>query len=109
MEHQVFFYMLTASFIWFLGYFHNGRLVRPKWKIPGKFFFYVSISCLLAHWYAHYSLLFIIGHPLIGLIFHTKICRENAINWWTCQPEERYLEIQERWAKGDFSKTKKED
>jgi len=97
-------YFLLSSFIWLLGYFHNGRLVRPKWKVPGKFLFYVGVSTLLAYFFQHYALIFIILHPLIGLYFHTKICREHNINWWTCQPEEKYLELQERWAKGDFGK-----
>jgi len=96
-------YFILAVVIWLAGYLHNGKLVRPKWKIPGKFIFYVGVSVALAHWWQHYALLFVIGHPLIGLVFHTKICRAHGINWFSCEPREKYLEVQERWAKGNFS------
>jgi hypothetical protein len=105
MESYQFFYLLLAIVIWIAGYFHTGRLVRPKWKIPGKFIFYITLSVILILWIEHYSLIFIIGHQSIGLIYHTKICYEHKINWWTCEPEEKYLEIQEKWAK-EFSQTK---
>ncbi len=98
-------YLAIAIFIWVTGYFHNGRFVRPKWKIPGKFIFYISISFFLVHWFEHWALIFIIGHPLIGLLFHVKVCRENNINWQTCEPVEKYLDLQNKWAKGDFRKS----
>lgn len=101
-------YVLIAILIWTVGYCHTGRFVRPKWKIPGKFIFYVSISFLLANWVGHWSFLFIIGHPLIGLLFHIKVCKANNIDWVTCHPQEKYLQLQEQWAKGDFSKSKKQ-
>lgn len=96
-------YLILALLIWFAGYFHNGKLVRPKWKVPGKLLFYVGVAFVLTHWWQHYALLFIIGHPLIGLVFHTKICSAHGINWFSCQPHEKYLEVQQKWAKGDFS------
>ena len=98
-------YLLIAACIWFVGYFHNGRFVRPKWKIPGKFIFYMGVSFALVHWFGHWGLLFIVGHPLIGLIFHVNVCRKNDINWVTCEPREKYLELEEKWAKGDFGKS----
>ncbi len=96
-------YLVVAVLVWLAGYFHNGRFVRPKWKIPGKFLFYVGLAFLMTHWYLHWALLFIIGHPLIGLLFHYKVCKKNQINWLTCQPRDKYLEIQEKWAKGKFN------
>lgn len=104
MSNTVLIYIGLAIIIWFLGYFHTGKFVRPKWKIPGKFFFYVIVSGLLAYWLGHWALIFIIGHPLIGLIFHIKVCKEHNINWLNCEPKEQYLALQEKWAKGDFSK-----
>lgn len=98
------FYLLLSILIWILGYFHNGKFVRPKWKIPGKFLFYVGVSVLCVYWFGHWGILFILGHPLIGLLFHLKVCRENEINWLTCEPKDKYLELQEKWAKGDFRK-----
>jgi len=26
----------------------------------------------------------------------------TLIIWWTCEPKEKYLELQEKWAKGEF-------
>lgn len=98
-------YFILSIIIWCIGYFHNGKFVRPKWKIPGKFIFYITISFLLIYWFNHYSLIFIIGHPLLGLIFHLKVCKTHDINWKTCEPTEKYIALQEKWAKGDFSKT----
>ena len=97
--------LLVAALLWFLGYFHSGRFVRPKWKIRGKFIFYMGISFALVHWFGYWGLLFIIGHPLIGLWFHFKVCKENNIDWITCEPRHKYLELQEKWASGDFGKS----
>lgn len=97
------YYTILAVMIWFIGFFHNGKFVRPKWKIPGKFIFYVGVSFLLTHWFNHYALFFIVGHPLIGFMFHLKICKKHDINWISCEPKEKYLALQEKWAKGDFS------
>jgi len=102
MEIFQYIYIALAVIIWFTGYFHTGRFVRPKWKIPGKFLFYIAVSFGLIWWLGHYSLIFIIGHQLIGLAFHWRICKQNSINWITCEPRERYLELQEKWAKGNF-------
>jgi len=97
-----FLYMLMAIGIWILGYIHTGKFVRPKWKRPGKFIFYVGVSFVLAIWVGHFSVLFIIGHPLIGLMFHIRACQKNSIDWLNCQPREEYLKLQEKWASGDF-------
>lgn len=97
-------YSVVAVIIWVAGYFHTARFVRPKWKIPGKFIFYVGISFALTHWVGHWSLIFILGQPLIGMIFHIKVCKENDIDWKTCEPRRKYLKLQEKWAKGDFTR-----
>jgi len=106
-DFQVY-YLIISIGIWLLGYVHTGKFVRPKWKIPGKFIFYVGVSFALVHWFGHWGVLFIIGHPLIGLLFHTKICKAHNINWFTCEPKEKYMELQEKWAKGDFTASKRE-
>jgi hypothetical protein len=97
-----YFYLLLALAIWVLGYFHTGKYVRPKWKIPGKLLFYLVLSGLLAHWVGHYALLFVIGHPLVGLLFHIKACKKHHINWKDCTPRDRYLALQEKWARGEW-------
>ncbi|MFY9243649.1 MAG: hypothetical protein WAO74_11540 [Polaribacter sp.] len=104
MNNYQYIYIILSVIIWILGYFHTGKYVRPKWKIPGKFIFYLGISTLLVLWINHYSLIFIFGHQLLGLYFHTKVCKKHNINWFSCEPKEKYLKLQEKWAKGDFSK-----
>lgn len=103
MEAYQYIYTALAVVLWTAGYFHTGRFVRPKWKIPGKFLFYVGVSLGLTLWVGHYSLIFIIGHQLLGFIFHVRICKKHDINWLTCEPVEQYLALQEKWARGDFS------
>lgn len=95
-------YLLIALIIWFAGYFHTGKYVRPKWKITGKFIFYIVVSVLLIYWIDHYSLFFIVGHQLIGLIFHLIVCKKHNINWINCEPKDKYIALQEKWAKGEF-------
>ena len=96
-------YLLAAFLIWGLGYLHSGRFVHPRWKIPAKFFFYMGVSGILTYYVGAYSLLFIILHPLIGLVFHIRACKKHGINWVNCQPRENYLALQEKWGRGDFS------
>jgi hypothetical protein len=102
MQTYQYVYLVLALVIWILGYFHTGRLVRPRWKIPGKFIFYLGVSAALVFWLEHFSLMFIIGHPTVGLIFHTSVCKKHGINWWTCEPVEKYLSLQDKWAQGDW-------
>ncbi|MEM8968363.1 MAG: hypothetical protein AAGE93_18230 [Bacteroidota bacterium] len=93
---------LTAVVLWSAGYLHTGRFVRPRWKQPGKLVFYLGVSALLIYWIGWYSLFFIVGHPLIGLIFHIRVCKKHNIDWRNCQPREKYLDLQEKWAQGNF-------
>ncbi|EAY25810.1 hypothetical protein [Microscilla marina] len=102
MNHLQYIYLLVAVLLWVLGYLHTGKLVRPRWKQPGKAVFYLTISVALIYWFDHYALFFIILHPLLGLVFHIRVCRRHHINWKTCQPREKYIELQEKWAKGEF-------
>ncbi|MEQ9299594.1 MAG: hypothetical protein RIF33_13560 [Cyclobacteriaceae bacterium] len=94
--------MVLALAIWMAGYFHTGKYVRPKWKIPGKLAFYLLVSASLIYFFNYYALIFILGHPLLGLVFHIKVCNKHDINWTNCAPKEKYLELQEKWARGEF-------
>ncbi len=105
-----FYYLILAAIIWFFSFrFFGGRFVRPKWKQPGKFIAYITISFVLLTLVGNYALIFIIGHQALGGIGHFMICRKHGINFWTCEPEEKYLEVTEKWAKGDFSRTDKKN
>ncbi|MEM8894483.1 MAG: hypothetical protein AAGC88_07895 [Bacteroidota bacterium] len=94
--------VFIALLIWSLGYLHTGKYVRPKWKIHGKLVFYLTVACVLIHFFGCYALIFILGHPLIGLVFHIQVCKRHGINWLNCQPIDKYLSLQEKWSKGDF-------
>jgi hypothetical protein len=104
-ETYHFYYLILAVIIWFLSYhFFGGRFIRPHWKKAGKFFAYISISFVLLAIIGHYALIFIIGHQLLGGVGHFMICKKHGIDWRTCQPEEKYIALTEKWARGDFSK-----
>ena len=103
-ETYQYFYFVLAIAIWFLSYrYFGGRFIRPKWKKAGKLIAYLLISAVLLLSIGHYALIFIFGHQLLGGIGHIVICNKNGIDWRTCQPEEKYIALTEKWAKGDFS------
>jgi uncharacterized membrane protein len=101
-------YLLLAAVIWLFSFrYFGGRFVRPKWKQAGKFIAYITISFVLLVSVGHYALIFIIAHQALGAVGHYMICRKHDIDFWTCQPENKYLELTDKWAKGDFGKAKK--
>jgi hypothetical protein len=102
-ETYQYFYFVLAIGIWFLSYnYFGGRFIRPKWKKVGKLIAYLFISSVLLISIGHYALIFLFGHQLLGGIGHLIICKKNGIDWRTCQPEEKYLALTEKWAKGNF-------
>ena len=104
-----FYYLLLAVIIWGLSYrFFGGRFVRPKWKQAGKLVAFLILSFVLLTLVGHYALIFIVGHQALGGIGHYMICKQHNINFWTCQPEEKYLEVTERWAKDNVARTDKQ-
>ena len=103
MDNIQIFYIVLAVLTWILGYFHTGKFVRPRWKQYGKFVFYITVSTLLVIYVKHYSLIFIVGHQLLGLIFHIRVCKHHKINWITCEPRSVYLKLHEQWGKGNFN------
>ncbi|WP_347926140.1 hypothetical protein [Pontimicrobium sp. SW4] len=95
-------YIVLSVTIWFIGFFHIGKYVKPIWKRYSKFVFYFGMSILLIFWVKHYSLIFIVGHQVLGLVFHIKACKKHDIDWKTCEPKDKYLELHEQWGKGKF-------
>lgn len=99
------YFLILAVMIWLLSYhYFGGRFIRPHWKKAGKFFAYIIISFVLLAIVGHYALKFIIGHQLLGGVGHFMICKKHGIDWRTCKPEDKYIALTEKWAKGDFSK-----
>lgn len=102
-KQYYFYYLILACILWLLVYrFFGGRFIRPKWKIPGKFISYLIFSFVLLCLIDHYALIFMIGHLSIGVIWHYKACKKHDIDFWTCEPESKYLELAEKWGKGEF-------
>jgi len=94
-----FYYLILAAPIWAVSYrLFGGRFIRPQWKKAGKFIAYLIASFILLILVGHYALIFIIGHQALGGIGHYMICKKHGINVWTCQPEEKYLEVTKKWA-----------
>ena len=60
----------VAIVVWSIGFAVFGRFIAPRWKVLGKLVFYLSVSTLLSWWIQHWSLLWIVGHPLLGLAGH---------------------------------------
>jgi hypothetical protein len=54
--------------------------------------------------FGHYAIQFIFGHQLLGGVGHFIICKKHGIDLRTSQPEERYIDLREKLAKGDFFK-----
>lgn len=97
-------YLGGALVLWVLGFrFFGGRFIRPRWKQPGKLIMYLLLSWLLLRWVGEWALVFIIGHQAMGWVAHVMICRRHGIDWRTCEPEEEYLALTEKWARGEWS------
>ena len=95
-----FYYLLLAAIIWLISFrLFGGKFIRPKWKQPGKFIVYMTMSFVLLTLAGSYALIFIIGHQATGGIYHYMICKKHNIDFRTCQPEEKYLEVMEKWIK----------
>ena len=89
-----------ALAIWLAGFAVFGRFIAPRWKVGGKFIIYMAVSAVLSAWIGHWSLIWIVGHQLLGVAGHVWWCRGHGINWLTCQPRVRYLELRP-WAAAD--------
>ena len=77
-----------------------GRFIAPRWKVAGKLVFFFLVAGLLSWTVGHWSLIWIVGHPLLGVGGHIWWCRKHGIDWLTCQPRDTYLELRP-WAVGD--------
>lgn len=89
-----------ALALWLAGFAVFGRFVAPRWKVAGKLIFFLAVSGAFSAWVGHWSLIFIIGHPALGVGGHIWWCRRHDIDWLRCQPRDRYLELRP-WASGD--------
>ncbi len=89
-----------ALVLWCAGFVLFGRFIVPRWKVAGKLLFYLALAVLLSYQFDHWSLLWIIGHPLLGIGGHIWWCQRHGINWLSCRPRAKYLQLRP-WASRD--------
>lgn len=92
--------LLIALAVWLLGFALFGRFISPRWKVLGKLVFFMLVAWVLAMLVGHWSMVWILGHPLLGIGGHVWWCKRNDINWLTCSPRDKYLGLRP-WANGD--------
>jgi hypothetical protein len=97
--------LVIAMLFWMAGFAVFGRFIVPRWKVGGKLVFYLVVAVLLSRWVGHWSLVWILGHPLLGIWGHWLWCRRHGISWLTCQPRDRYLALRPWAAQDGFAQT----
>lgn len=93
-------HLLLAAALWTAGFLLFGRFIAPRWKVVGKLAFYLGVSTLLSDTVGAWALIWIVGHPLLGIAGHVWWCHRHGIDWLTCRPRDRYLALRP-WAAGD--------
>jgi len=85
-------FALAAALQAFL-YLLFGKYVEPRWKVLPLIACYFLITWILAARFEWWSLVWIIGHPALGLFAHASWCANHEIDWRTCEPLDRYLAL----------------
>lgn len=94
------FHLTLAMSLWAIGFLLFGRFIAPRWKVAGKLAFYLVVAALLSYFAGPWSLIWIVGHPFLGIGGHIWWCRKHGINWVSCQPRDTYLALRP-WAADD--------
>lgn len=89
--------LAIALALWLLAFGLFGRFVAPRWKVGGKLVFYIGITAVLSYFLGHWSLVWVFGHPALGIGGHVWWCNKHGIHPITCEPRDRYLELRP-WA-----------
>jgi hypothetical protein len=77
--------------------FGHFETVRPVWVRIARWLVYLAITGLLGATAGRpWTLVWILGLPLIGATFHVTWCATHGINPWTAQPRERYEQLRAR-------------
>ena len=72
------------------------NLIWPSWKRYGKLLFSLTLSIVLAVTIGWWSLIYILGHHLIALVFHLWWCRKHGFDWKAPDPD-AYRAAQQAW------------
>jgi hypothetical protein len=82
--------VLTPTF----GHFET---VRPLWTRIARWLAYLTVTGLLGATLSRpWTLLWILGLPLIGATFHTAWCLKHGIHPHTSEPRERFEQLRQR-------------
>ena len=88
--------LLIAAVIWGSMYMWIGRFTLLQWKQGVRGVVFLAVSALLSYFVGHWSLVFIIGHPLLGLLIHVLWCRSHGLHWVRFDPE-AYRASEREW------------
>jgi len=70
-----------------------GRFEVPRWKVLSKIGFYFVLTWILATAFGWWSVIWIAGHPALGVVAHAFWCGNHGIDWRTCEPRDEYLRL----------------
>jgi hypothetical protein len=93
MEPSLAILMVFAAVLEIVLYIVFGRFIEPRWKILPKIGFYMLITWIFASAVGWWSLIWIIGHPGLGIFAHAIWCRRHGIDWLRCEPRDKYLRL----------------
>ena len=88
--------LAIAAGMWLGPYLLIGRFTWLQWKQGVRAALYFTLAGLLSFFFGHWSLLFILGHPLVGLLIHVAWCRAHGFDWLRFDPE-AYQRSEKEW------------
>ena len=71
--------LALATGLWATGFFLFGRFIAPRWKVIGKLLFYLLVTALLSWTVGSYAVIWVIGHPLLGVGGQIWWCRRRFL------------------------------
>jgi hypothetical protein len=93
MEPTLVLQLTLAAFLQGLLYLLFGRHMASPGRLYGKMAYYMLLTWILASAFGWWSLVWILGHPALDVAAHAFWCRNNGIDWRTCEPREKYLRL----------------
>lgn len=103
METSLAVQMALAVLLQVYIYLLFGKYLVPRWKVVPQIAFYLLISWIIATSLGWWALIWIAGHPALGVFAHASWCRNNGIDWKTCEPREEYLRLRPWGAEDEFA------
>jgi hypothetical protein len=85
--------LTIAALLQLVLYALFGRFETSRWAALSKVGFYFLITWILATSLGWWSLVWIAGYPLLGVLAHVFWCRNNGIDWLTCEPREEFARL----------------